>query len=236
MYDIYIYILSRGVKGREDCILLGANESNPLCKCAVLNVRDYTKNACYLNAQVEQPDPEPIAGDKWIGVDLGINNIAVCSDNTFWQSGPVKAVKGKYQYLRSKIQSIGTRSAKRNLQIISGQERRFQKGTNHQIANWILFKPYDTIALEDLTHIRSGKRNKKLGKWSFAELRSIIEYKATTIGKKVAAIDPRYTSWTCSKCGFQKKENRNGRNLQMQELWLPDRRGFECIQEHLYIQ
>ena len=61
-----------------------------------------TKNACYLNVQVEQPDPEIIAGDKRIGVDLGINNIAVCSDNTFWQSGPVKAVKGKYQYLRSK--------------------------------------------------------------------------------------------------------------------------------------
>jgi len=170
-----------------------------------------TKNACYLNVQVEQPDPEPIAGDKRIGVDLGINNIAVCSDNTFWQSGPVKAVKGKYQYLRSKIQSIGTRSAKRKLQIISGRERRFQKDTNHQIANWILSKPYDTIALEDLTHIRNGKKNKKLGKWSFAELRNIIEYKATTIGKKVAAIDPRYTSRTCSKCGFQKKENRNGR-------------------------
>jgi IS605 OrfB family transposase len=113
--------------------------------------------------------------------------------------------------LRSKIQSIGTRSAKRKLQIISGRERRFQKDTNHQIANWILSKPYDTIALEDLTHIRNGKKNKKLGKWSFAELRSIIEYKATTIGKKVAAIDPRYTSRTCSKCGFQKKENRNGR-------------------------
>jgi predicted transposase len=58
-----------------------------------------TKNACYLNVQVEQPDPETITGDKRIGVDLGINNIAVCSDNTFWQSGHVKAVKGKYQYL-----------------------------------------------------------------------------------------------------------------------------------------
>ena len=91
-----------------------------------------TKNACYLNVQLEQPDPEIIVGDKRIGVDLGINNIAVCSDNTFWQSGPVKAVKGKYQYLRSKIQSIGTRSAKRKLQTLSGRERRFQKDMNHQ--------------------------------------------------------------------------------------------------------
>jgi IS605 OrfB family transposase len=171
------------------------------------------KNACYLNVQVEQSDPEPITGDKRIGVDLGINNIAVCSDNTFWQSGPVKAVKGKYQYLRSKLQSKGTRSAKRKLQELSGRERRFQRDVNHNIANWIVSKPYDLIALEDLTNIRNGKKNKKLGKWSFAQLRSIIEYKAATIGKKVVAIDPRYTSRTFSQCGFQKKENRIGKTF-----------------------
>jgi len=67
--------------------------------------------------------------------------------------------------------------------------------------------------MEDLTNIRNGKKNKKPGKWSFAELRSIVEYNATAIGKKVVAIDPRYTSRTCSRCGFQKKENRNGRTF-----------------------
>ena len=172
-----------------------------------------TKNACYLNVQVEQPDHEIIAGYKRIGVDLGINNIAVCSDNTFWQSGPVKAVKGKYQYLRSRLQSIGTRSAKRKLQELSGRERRFQKDTNHQIANWIVSKPFDMITLEDLTHIRNGKKNRKLGKWSYAQLRSIVEYKAAALGKMVVAIDPRYTSRTCSRFGFRKKENRNGRTF-----------------------
>ena len=158
------------------------------------------KNACYLNVQVEQPDPEIVMGDRRLGVDLGINNIAVCSDNTFWESGPVKAVKGKYQYLRSKLQSKGTRSAKRKLQKLSGRERRFQRDVNHNIANWIVSKPYDVIALEDLTNIRNGNKNEKLGKWSFAELRTIVEYKAMAIGKKAVAIDPRYTSRTCSKC------------------------------------
>ncbi len=171
------------------------------------------KSACYLNVHVEQPDPDTIQGDRRIGVDLGINNIAVCSDNTFWKSGPVKAIKGKYQFLRTKLQSIGTRSAKRKLCKLSGRERRFQRDINHQIGNWIVSKPYDIIALEDLTSIRNGKKNMKLGKWSFAELRSIIEYKATSIGKRVIAIDPRYTSLTCSRCGFQKKENRNGRTF-----------------------
>jgi len=80
-----------------------------------------TKNACYLNVQVEQADPEPITGDRRLVADLGINNIAVCSDNTFWKSGPVKAIKGKHQYLRLKLQSLGTRSAKRKLFKLSGR-------------------------------------------------------------------------------------------------------------------
>lgn len=171
------------------------------------------KNACYLNVQVEQPDPELTTGDKRLGIDLGINNIAVCSDNAFWKSGPVKATKGRYQYLRSKLQSKGTRSAKRKLQKLSGRERRFQKDVNHQIANWIVSKQYDVIALEDLTNIRNGNKNSKLGKWSFAELRSFVEYKAAAVGKKVIAIDPRYTSRTCSRCGFKHKKNRNGRTF-----------------------
>lgn len=176
------------------------------------------KNACYLNVQVEQPDPELTIGDKRLGVDLGINNIAVCSDNTFWGSGHTKAVKDKYQYLRSKLQSKGTRSAKRKLQKLSGRERRFQMDTNHQIANWIVSKPCDVIVLEDLTNIRDGNNksrrfNRKLGKWSFAELRSFVEYKAAAIGKQVIAIDPKYTSQTCSRCGFKHKNNRNGRTF-----------------------
>jgi len=70
-----------------------------------------------------------------------------------------------------------------------------------------------TFCMEDLTNIRNGKKNNKLGKWSLAELRSIVEYNAKAIGKKVVAIDPRYASRTCSRCSFQKKENRNGRTF-----------------------
>jgi len=44
--------------------------------CKLTNAQlKITKNACYLNVQVEQSDPETITGDKRIGVDLGINNM-----------------------------------------------------------------------------------------------------------------------------------------------------------------
>jgi putative transposase len=98
-------------------------------------------------------------------------------------------------------------SEKKAAKKLSGRERRFQRDVNHNIDNWIVLKPHDVIALEDLTNISKGKKIKKLGKWSFSELRSIVEYKAAAIGKKVVAVDPRYTSRICSRCGFQKKEN-----------------------------
>ena len=64
-----------------------------------------SKIACYLNFQVEQTSSESMTGDMRLGVDLGINNIAASSDNALWESGPIKVVKGKYQYLSSRLQS-----------------------------------------------------------------------------------------------------------------------------------
>lgn len=80
-----------------------------------------------------------------------------------------------------------------------------RKGLEPCVANEIVEKPYDVIMSEDLTAIRGPKHNKsfnrKLGNWSFTQLRGFVEYKAEGLGKKVIAIDPYYTSQTCSKCG-----------------------------------
>ncbi|MFC4718960.1 zinc ribbon domain-containing protein, partial [Enterococcus lemanii] len=39
--------------------------------------------------------------------------------------------------------------------------------------------------------------------------RQCLEYKAKLNGQKVIAVDPRYTSQTCPKCGHIEKANRN---------------------------
>lgn len=62
------------------------------------------------------------------------------------------------------------------------------------------------VAIEDLTNIRftSKRRNKKfrtkLGRWSFGQLRSFLEYKAALNGVKLVVVEPAYTSRTCSCC------------------------------------
>ena len=52
-----------------------------------------------------------------------------------------------------------------------------------------------------------------MSKWSFAELRGFIEYKAKLAGVPVIAVDPRDTSRTCPVCGHIDKGNRPVRAL-----------------------
>lgn len=172
-------------------------------------------NDCYLHIQVEIDTPEPTHNDNRLGIDMGINNIAVCSDNSFYNSKHHKNIKGKYQHLKTELQSKGTRSTKRKLKKVSGRERRFVMDMNHCLSKKLVHKPYGMFAMENLTNIKKqnkGKKfNKKLGNWSFNQLQQFVDYKAENIGKEVVYVKPQYTSQTCSKCGHKHKSNRNGR-------------------------
>ncbi|MCX6652059.1 MAG: transposase [Methanomassiliicoccales archaeon] len=179
------------------------------------------RNACFLNVHVEGEAPPFNGGDRRLGIDLGINNVAVCSDNTFFNSKHWKNVKGKYQHLKAELQSKGTRSAKRKLKKTSGRERRFVRDLNHCVAKEMVSKPYDVLVFEDLTAIRDIKKNKKfnrkLGNWSFAQLLRFVEYKAEALGKKVMVINPYHTSQSCSKCGRVSRSNRKKRQFKCVE-------------------
>jgi len=169
--------------------------------------------------------PERLVTD-WIGVDMGVANIAVTSDNEFHQGKGVKQVRIRHRALRTKLQRCKTDSARRKLKRLSGKERRFAADTNHVISKQIVQTATDTgrgIALEDLTHIRdrvTARRGQRaiLHSWAFSQLRAFIEYKAQRAGVPVKAVDPRNTSRTCPSCGCVDKRNR------------PSQDCFSCIQ------
>ena len=172
------------------------------------------KNKAFLNVQVKLPDvPLKVTG-KVLGVDRGVLNIAVCSDNTFFDSKHLRAVKGRYRYLRRRLQHVGTRSAHRKLQRLSGRERRFVLNSNHCISKAVVSKPFDVFALEKLEIARkkkNGKRfNRLLGSWSPNELERFVVYKAEAKGKVAVEVNPRHTSQRCSRCGFVHRWNRHG--------------------------
>ena len=68
-----------------------------------------------LNVVLEK-DNIPETNERGVlGIDRGLRNLAVCSNNKFFNSNEMKCVKGKYSFLRAQLQAKGTRSAKRKL-------------------------------------------------------------------------------------------------------------------------
>ena len=170
----------------------------------------------YLLIVVDLPDAEPIDPDNIIGVDLGIVNLATTSDGKIYSGEKCTEVRKKCAKIKSKLQSVGSYSAKKHLKKISGRERRFKKDVNHCISKELIQTAKDTnraIALEDLSGIRervtvSKAVRESIGKWAFLELRNFIEYKAKINGVPIFPVDPRNTSRECSVCGYIDKRNR----------------------------
>ncbi len=174
------------------------------------------KGKIFFNIQCEVPNIQVnIDSSRVLGIDRGILNIVTCDDNTFVNSKHLREVKGRYQYMRIKLQSLGTRSAKRKLRRTAGRERRFTLNTNHVIAKGLVKKPYDVFAVEALQISRrkvvNGRKfNRLLGSWSYRQLLQIMKYKAENLGKRIVEVNPRHTSQRCSKCGYIDKRNRKG--------------------------
>ncbi|MEO3787272.1 transposase [Actinocorallia sp. B10E7] len=170
----------------------------------------------YLYAVCEVPEPGLRGPVGFLGVDLGIVNIATTSDGTRYAGRHLNQVRHKNRRLRRKLQKKGTRPAKRLLRKLSGREARFAADTNHCIAKQLVTEAQRTcrgIALEDLGGIRDRVRLRKpqrviLHSWSFAQLGAFISYKAALAGVPVMFVDPRHTSQECSRCHHISRKNR----------------------------
>ena len=141
-----------------------------------------------------------------LGIDLGINNLAVCSDGRFYNSAQAKQTKRKFKYLRSKLQSKGTRSAKRLLKKLSGRETRWMKHINRCVSKDVVSNfNGNKIVMENLKGIRKQRKGKKmnwiLSNWSFFQSQGFIQYKAERKGIVVDRVKPNYTSQICHRCG-----------------------------------
>lgn len=157
-------------------------------------------------------------GQGWLGVDMGIVNIAVDSEGTVYSGAHVKSIRYRNRRLRAKLQSKGTRAAKRLLRRRRAKENRFARHTNHTISKRIVATAKALgkgIAVEELSGIRDRapvtvrhSQRASLHSWSFHQLRSFIEYKAQLAGIRVCAVNPRNTSRTCPMCGCIDKANR----------------------------
>ena len=181
----------------------------------------YRDGAFYLAVVIDVPEPPqgPEPGE-WLGVDLGIVNLATDSDGATHTGKAVRAVRYRNRQLRKRLQAKGTKSAKRLLAKRRRKESRFARDVNHVISKNIVREAKGTgrgIKLEDLSGIRDRVTVRKaqradIGSWSFYQLRQFIAYKAALAGVHLAVVDPRNTSRECPECGHIDKANRPSRD------------------------
>jgi len=99
---------------------------------------------------------------------------------------------------------------------------------NHVVSQRIVTRhPQSLIGLENLTNIRARTRRKRgkkaskkqrkanatYSKWAFAELQSMIAYKALLHGSMAVKVDAHYTSKACPMCGHTSDANRPNKGL-----------------------
>lgn len=167
------------------------------------------RNKFYILQTVEVPCDTMNPVSNFIGVDMGITDIATLSDGTTFSSKQLNNYRIKRQKVRSSLQAKGTKGSKRVLKRLSGREQRTNQLINHTISKRIVDTAKTTgqgLVVENLKGIRKSlekfsKKQKGLyHKWSFFDLRCKIEYKAERSGVQLIVVDPRYSSKTCSCC------------------------------------
>jgi len=184
----------------------------------------------HLVCEKEIPDTKVTDASTFMGIDVGINCLAVASTTDrkckFFAGGEIKDHRNIRSKERRRLQKIGgrylgTRSSMRLLQKLSGRETRFMTAINHTVSKrlieFALENEVSVIGMEDLTGIR-GRTEKKVSKefryehssWAFRQLQGFIEYKAKEAGMAVLYVDPAFTSQTCPRCNHISRSNRNG--------------------------
>lgn len=171
------------------------------------------------------PAGQETSPTDWIGVDLGLVNLATDSDGNRYSGAKIECVRTERAKTRSRLQQAAQakiardqrpKNIRRKLARLAGKEARYMKDVNHCISKKLVAGAQGTgrgIALEDLTGIRDrnrlGKQTRtRVNKWAFAQFRSFVVYKALLAGVEVVFVDPRNTSRECSKCGNIDKCNR----------------------------
>ena len=188
----------------------------------------YRDGKFFLYCTADVPEPPVATVTDFVGVDLGIVQIATTDDGTAFSGKATDTVRKRSARARQTYQRRNTRSARRKLRMMSGRQQRFQKNTNHVLSKQLVAKALHEgkgIGLEDLTGIRTRTeatvrhtQRSRHSNWSFHQLRAFIEYKARLVGVPVIPIDPRNTSRTCSVCRYCDKRNRKSQSH------------FECLQ------
>lgn len=176
-----------------------------------LNQIEFDKTYAYVS--VTFPDVDTQKPDGFIGIDLNStsHSIVVADPST----GKVTKFARQIPHIKKQYRSLRRKYARqhrfRDIKALKRRDHDKTQDVLHKATTAIVLKAKAEgkgIKLEDLKNIRKNctvkhrkSANHVLNSWPFFMVRTMLEYKAKEHGVRLVAIDPAWTSTTCSRCG-----------------------------------
>ena len=178
----------------------------------------------WLSVSIEVEDSTEVPTNEGIGIDLGIKDLAICSDGNIYRNinktKEVKRLEKKKRRLQRKLsKKYVTNKYEKTKNILKLEKELLKlnhKLTNirhnyiHQVTTEIIKRKPSFISLEDL-NVSGMMKNRHLAKaiqeQSFYSFKEILSYKAKSKNVQIIEI-PRFypSSKTCSVCGNVKSD------------------------------
>ena len=182
----------------------------------------------WISVGIECPDSREELSEQGIGIDLGVKDLAVCSDNHTYKninkSQTIKklekrkrrlqrSVSRKYEQNKKKGKYCKTKNVIKKEKLLLKVNHRLtniRKNYLHQTTSEIVDRKPRFICIEDL-NVSGMMKNRHLAKavqsQGFYEFHRQLEYKCKNAGIQLIAVDRFYpSSKLCSCCGSVKKD------------------------------
>ncbi|MDK2562233.1 transposase [Romboutsia sedimentorum] len=193
---------------------IGVKYSNPRIS--------YDNKYWYISVGIEQEEVQEELTDVSLGIDLGIKDLAICSDNKVYKNINKTYIVRKIEKKLRRLQRQVSRKYENNkkgkeyvktsniikfekqIQLMHRRLANIRNNYLHQTTtNIVKTKPY-RVVIEDLAV--SNMMKKAIAKQGFYEFRRQLEYKCKFRGIELVVVDRFYpSSKTCSCCGEIKK-------------------------------
>jgi putative transposase len=162
----------------------------------------------FVSLQIAVPTPEKRAIRSVIGVDLGLEVFAQCSDGVPIPNPRIARRSEKELRRRQRALSRCTRGSHRQAKV-RGQVARVHRKITNTRNSWLhkesagLVKRADLIVVEDLkvaNMIRYPILARSIADASWSRFVSMLAYKVEKTGGHLMRVNPRNTSQECSRC------------------------------------
>jgi putative transposase len=185
-------------------------EGKPKSLQVVLDVNEW-----YAVYTCEVPKVALPATGLSVGLDVGTTWFAITSDGEFVENP--RHLKTDLKKLRVQQRTMsrrrkGSNRRRKAVRLVAKthQKIRRQRLDFHHKTARKLINENDLIAHEALQVSNMVKSNlaRSISDVGWAQFFSILSFKAESAGRRVVAVDPKYTSQRCYECGHTGKENR----------------------------